>query len=317
MMAMSVAAQNEDSSTPVGPPNDVSLPVFVYGSLQPGELAWHQLADLNPTVVDTVLERYELLIRDGLPLVSSADASSWVDGALLAFSADTQAEAYRRIGDYEPARLYRWQVVVTGAGGTACRAQVLIGRNPGQGHSEAAETSRWRSSDEPMFAVGWPTLLAQVQELEQPSSTPASAPEYWRSALPRQGLFLTAWTMVERFAAFRYGPRTPPTRAVSRLDDEFAELVRELGLPNLEVRSTLRPTKRLKTINMPFAAWYQVRSNLTHRGKGGIADLVTLDEALKGLAAAFSAVLKDSIGPRDERLGAPPKGVRGQAAPNR
>jgi len=49
--------------------NTTKKPVFVYGTLKTGEIAYHQTAELVENAVPAYLNNFALYIRDGIPLV--------------------------------------------------------------------------------------------------------------------------------------------------------------------------------------------------------------------------------------------------------
>jgi len=49
--------------------NTTQKPVFVYGTLKTGEIAYHQTAELVENAVPAYLNNFALYIRDGIPLV--------------------------------------------------------------------------------------------------------------------------------------------------------------------------------------------------------------------------------------------------------
>lgn len=274
-------------------PADLTRPFFSYGIFRPGQLAFFQLRDLvaraQPAQVPGTL-----LLRDGLPIADPA-GQGYVGGALLTFGSGQGAEAYERITRMEPGRHYRWhQAELDGV-----LANMLVGRSPEKGTvpCEDAEWDGWRD----------PLLTTALEVVEE---TLADSKEFEWNLKPLfrlQMAYLLLWTSIERYVSLRYHLGDKVTEKITQLAGEaaFAASLQAHVSGAREVYRADRPAD--KEILDPTAPrksldyYYQVRSNIIHRGKGVVRDHHVLSQSLGELLAIFRDVLKAAT--RDAALG--------------
>lgn len=104
-------------------PENSKLPMFVYGTLKPGELAHSQIQDLVSMGQPAGVAGFNLAVVDGIPYALPAEDDGWISGSLLS----VDVSAYQRVSDYEQVPyLYYWTEVETNAG----RANMLISSRP-------------------------------------------------------------------------------------------------------------------------------------------------------------------------------------------
>jgi hypothetical protein len=125
-------------------PVQIGLPFFAYGIFQPGQLGYHRLRELVQEARRACRIRGSLRIRDGLPLIDP-DGSGEVAGTILVFKPEGTAEAYKRIGDIEPDKHYRWDQ----RDAQGIQVNVLVGRSPKKGSVEADQ--EWDGRSDPLF----------------------------------------------------------------------------------------------------------------------------------------------------------------------
>jgi hypothetical protein len=268
---------------------------FAYGIFKPGQLAYRQLEQLVATVDATAIVKGELRERDGLPILKIG-GSGQVRGALLTFHPATEAKAYERIDQLEPMSQYRWEVIQVLSGNGPVDAATLIGRNPDKG-SIPLETDDWDGAADPLFT----SALQVVREVLD------SNREFDWSLKPLFRLemaYLLLWSAIERFASFSYHLGGEPWQKVKQLAAEpaFAEALRREVRENRRlyradragVDVTLSPTNPEKSV----AYYYQIRSNITHRGKGVVRDHEILWASLSELLCIFRAVLDAAFAQR-------------------
>lgn len=279
------------------PPQDLSLPFAAYGIFRPGQLAFFQLADLVGEIVDPIRIPGRLLVRDGLPILElSLAGASAIDGALLSFRNGSQGDAYERIADMEPHAQYRWETVSLDVG----VANSLTARRSSRG------SDRWAfQSDEAWDGWKDPVFTAALDVVEETlASSSDFGPSDMRPTFRLQMAYLLLWSSIERYLSLRYhlGPKTDGSRLstfglVKKLGEErsFADaLRREVGRTDRIYRADdpgraviLDPEDPMKSIDY----YYQIRSNITHRGKGVVRDHRTLKCALHELLGIFRVVL--------------------------
>lgn len=281
-------------------PAATSLPFLAYGIFRPGQLAFFQLADLVAELEDPVAVPGRLLVRDGLPLVELGSGGfSATDGALLHFRSGAEVLAYERISELEPGKQYRWDTVALEAG----EANILVARHPARGSDnwEFQEHEDWDGWRDPVF----------TDALEVVDETLCTSKDFdpgdMRSTFRLQMAYLLLWSSIERYLSLRYhfgpkrdGGRVTTSKLIGKLAEEpaFAAALnryvtrtdRIYRADNPRSHLDFKPADPKKSLRY----YYQVRSNITHRGKGVVRDHQTLAAALPELLSVFRAVLADA-----------------------
>jgi hypothetical protein len=264
-------------------PTDVSRPFFAYGVFKPGQLAYFQIRDLVQEAGMPFAVTGQLLLRDGLPIIDP-DGSDAVDGVLLTFRDDCGAEAYRRISQMEPDLHYRWHVMDE----RQVKANVLVGRSPRKG-SKPFEGEEWNGWEDPLFTAA----------LEVVEETLANDDFDWnlKPLFRLQMAYLLLWSSIERYVSLRYHLGDKVAQKVLELAQEpaFAAALPRYVHERREVFRADRPSEKYvldpyhpsKTLHY----YYQVRSNITHRGKGNVWDHERVRSSLQELLAIFREVL--------------------------
>ncbi|WP_446216284.1 gamma-glutamylcyclotransferase [Micromonospora sp. IBHARD004] len=281
---------------PLRPPQDRVLPLFVYGSLKPGELAFGLLEPHVDRHVEATVAGV-IKLRDGLPLYASS-AAGRVHGSLLFFSADKADEAWQIVADFEPRAQYGWDTTeaVTEDGRTVT-AKVLAGKRLQDGVS-GDPIREWSARHDPVLSEG----LAEVRRLvleAAPDGVEAQpdSPEFWHRFFRLQASYLLLWSVVERYTALRYGPALKPMVRVDKLGDDlaFRAALKTVGAKPDKVVDSRYPTETFElgpdgTGGAGY--YYAVRSNLSHRGKGAFRDARLVLKAAVELHDAMLVLLE-------------------------
>lgn len=263
-------------------PSNVSLPFFSYGIFQPGELSHFRIRRFV-TGTSTAWVKGGLRLRDGL-LIADPGGSDRIAGVVLTFDPATASDAYDAIAELEPKSQYRWEEVQTTSG----RANILWGVSPKKGSN--ALDSEWSSWDDPLFTDAIDLVFETVE---------ANTAWEWdtKQAFRVQMAYLLLWNSIERYVSLRYHLGGDATQKVLKLAEEpaFAEGLRRLSTEERSVQRADQPQTRLKfDRNDPKAAvnyYYQVRSNMVHRGKSMPRDHRIVVESCSELVALFKHVL--------------------------
>jgi hypothetical protein len=115
-----------------------------------------------------------------------------------------------------------------------------------------------------------------------------------------QMAYLLLWSAIERYVSLRYHFGDCVTKKVNRLarEESFIRGLRDYVTNNREVYRADRPEKKevLDRENPEKALdyYYQVRSNITHRGKGVERDHERVLKSLRELLSIFRSVLKQA-----------------------
>ena len=281
--------------TAVGAPPNLELPFFAYGIFKSGELAWPRIKDHVVTVKSARLTDWVIRLRNGLPVLIAQPAGS-VQGDCVSFR--NPSEGYAAVGESEPSSEYEWRTLRTEAG---AHCNVLIAVKPNRGVSDE-QIDSWTSADDPSFVHGMAAVKKEVTEVRARLierrpwlDTPAD----WDAFFRLQGAFLVLWSIIERLASFRFGTESvPPGRSpttigrICQLADvvEFQNAMRKAEPRSQTVFSVRenRPKRTsssgkvedsVRTTEKNLKAWYQIRSNITHRGKSAPSDNKTVLDA--------------------------------------
>ena len=276
-------------------PQDITLPLFAYGSFQPGELCHRRLKPFLalPPTADRVLGT--LLVRDGLPLATLESGPYPIEGSVLHFRPDSQRQAYEDIASFEPSELYRWENTITSDRNV--KVNILVVRRPSKGHAEQFEGGRWSHRDDPVFREGLRVVAESVREFAQApfESSPPKTFD-WPRFFRLQMAYLLLWAAIERYTAFAFGPALEPMDRVKRLGalEQFQAAVRaHVSRTDVVTDSRNLDSYRLDPQSPAAAAlyYYQIRNNLSHRGKGAWNDGELVRKALRELLQIVGSIL--------------------------
>ena len=269
-------------------PNDTSLPFFTYGLFRPRQIGHRSIRCHLSGAEEGWSARGDLLERDGLPVLT--EGSHDVPGWLLRFKPEDAIAAYTAINSIEPDRLYRWAVADVRRMGLCVPANVLVGRSPRKG-SNLPEYKIWEGDKEPLFTVA---LEVIEKSLDRYSEFAWNLEPFFQL----QMAYMLLWTSIERFVSFKYHLGDRVTEKVLKLADDpvFASALRERVQTVRQVYRADDPSKKaVLDPNNPKKAleyYYQIRSNITHRGKTAVRDHEMLRASLSELLGIFKEVLK-------------------------
>jgi hypothetical protein len=227
--------------------------------------------------------RGTLRIRDGLPIASSEEQGE-IHGTLIKFRAGTEQEAYRRIAGLEPDNQYRWETANAGPG----PVNFLAGRSPRKGSVQLEDG--WSGHNDPLFTVA---LDVVTETLEQNRNFDWNLKPMFRLEMG----YLLLWTSIERYASLRYHLGDKATKKVFNLANEpaFQIALQQHVHERREVQRADAPTEKCVLEagdpSKALAYYYQVRSNLVHRGKGVVNDHDRMEKSLNELLTIFRSTL--------------------------
>ncbi|MEP6754858.1 MAG: hypothetical protein ABJA67_05110 [Chthonomonadales bacterium] len=269
------------------PPN-IHLPFFAYGLFKPGQLCHFRIRDFVQSSSISIVPGY-LKERDGIPLLIPKDNAGHIKGYLIYFVAGREDEAYERIIEIEPDKVYRWDVVKVN--GSA--ANFLVGKRADTGSSELDHVDEWDGKSDPFFNQG----IAEVEAILEANS---SFDWDYRALFRLQMAYILLWSAVERYAGLKYHLGKEATEKVYRIAGEkcFQDALKKVVHNKREVyrttdldKCTLDPDNPKKSIEY----YYQVRSNSVHRGKAVSRDFETVKSSLTELLFIFKELLRDAF----------------------
>lgn len=297
--SQSVIALNSGFTVPrsaLAVPANVDLPFFSYGAFKPGELAFSQIAPFLSARPESASVSGSLKVRDGLPLLDGSGGRR-VQGFMLAFTIEKRLQAYETICQFEPKTIYLWKEAELLS--PMVRVNLLVGRKLDRGGAQELEGESWSFRDDPVFTHGMRVVEAATKEWGQNTFDSAPPDHFdWARFFRLQMSYLLLWSIIERYSAFAFGPALSPEAKIKALgsDPGFISALR-IHAPD-EARSvsdSRDPGQRVQLdAGYPRKAaehFYQVRNNLSHRGKGAWTDGEIVRRSLIDLVAIFREML--------------------------
>jgi len=280
------------------------LPLFVYGALKPGMPAFETLRQCVESFSDDSVPG-ELVVRDGLPLLRTNEYDT-VRGYLLQWKTGLEREGYSAVCNFEPRKHYEWAEVVLGSGG---QANALVIRFPNKGNPQHLDSSAWNLSDDPAFGPGLEAVACVLEEVDRMPDD--SFETNWQRFFRSQMGYLLLWSILERLSALCIGPSLDPMERIKRLHEllGMTEAVRAHVQRSDLVSDSRNPDQiywlDAANANSCFLYYYQVRNNLSHRGKGVLNEFEKVHLSLRELLA----ITRQYLGWLDQRSAAETKSV--------
>ena len=275
-------------------PTDISKPFFSYGIFKPGQLGYYRIENYVEKKNTNCYVNHRLLTRDGLPIIHDTKSGS-TEGALLEFKDGKEKKAYQSIIDIEPDHHYKWGTInVTANREKEISANVLFGKSPEKG-STPTDYGNYDGKKDPLFTDAL-DLIREIIDRSRHFNLEI------KKIFELQMAYMLLWTVLERYTTLRYDLNQTPMERIYQLEDDpnFCKVLKEVvekkrtvyRSDNPRTRVILDPDKPKNAINY----YYQVRSNIVHRGKAiyddynilfsSINELLTITEAT--IMGAFS-----------------------------
>jgi hypothetical protein len=265
-------------------PGNIHLPFFSYGAMKPGLPGFQNLREhVETKTMDEVLG--QLLVRDGLPLLRIKDRET-IEGWLLKWKCGHEQDAYSRVCEFEPRKHYQWTVVTLQSGE---EANLLEIREPKKGNPQHLFSRAWRLQDDPAFGPGLDEVERMLQEAEQTRGGRSDLAANWQPFFRAQMGYLLLWSIIERLSALCVGPNLDPMQRIKFMSSlpGIAEAVRH-HVQRIDKIADSRDPKQSCSLDADnakksFLYYYQVRSNLSHRGKGHFQEFYLVRASLREL----------------------------------
>ena len=275
-------------------PTDISKPFFSYGIFKPGQLGYYRIENYVEKKNANCYVNYRLLTRDGLPIIHDTRSGS-TEGTLLEFKDGKEKKAYQSIIAIEPDHHYKWGTVdVVANRDKKISANVLFGKRPEKG-STATDYGNYDGKEDPLFKDALDLIREKIDRSGHFNME-------IKKIFELQMAYMLLWTVLERYTTLRYELNQTPMDRIYQLEDDpnFCKVLKEVVERKRTVfRSDNPRTKVILDPNKPKSAinyYYQVRSNIVHRGKAiyddydilfsSINELLTITEAT--IMGAFS-----------------------------
>jgi hypothetical protein len=280
--------------------------LFVYGSLKPGELGFEQIESL--VSIDGVAELHDfaLYVRDGLPVIGKPALGETVSGVLLSIQVGVEEEFWTAVTEYEGTTNYKLEnslpVILDGK---EFLAGVFVGRKMGKGNPERLYTS-WSSKLDPIFSQSFPLLHQDIAENALKFTDVEYDPVgYWSQMNLLLAQYLLLVSILEHLTVVKFGgsKKQDPMVRIRKLQQSqgfakaFSLLNDGKSNPPINVSDSRAVEDSLSSSNpeQVLLAWYQVRSNLQHRGKASLFDAKLVQKSCIGLSNFILEYLRLNI----------------------
>jgi hypothetical protein len=275
-------------------PENIELPFFAYGIFKPNQIAYHVIKDLVESSENKSIDNYEQFLRDGLSFIIKTKMPVSLNGYRINFKAEKALEAYFKISNKEPKNLYKWEVIEN--------MNVLVAKDKNgidrEFHGDPDNIIGW---NDPYFHIGLEVLSNQEFENKNMNywvNSKWDEKGFFAEMIFVQMKFLLAYSMLERLAflmtSFQSGSSQVSTvladndfvqAAILKLYDELEEKVqceqrevysteRKSTSKGEKVRFSFKECIEQKDFKKIIKFYYQLRNNITHRGKslGRVSD---------------------------------------------
>lgn len=284
----------EPLSTSMNPPANIHLPLFVYGALKPGLPGFQCLRQFVDSATEDAA-RGELLVRDGLPLLRVNDRES-IGGWLLKWKDRHEDDAYSVVCAFEPRKHYEWKAVTLQSGQ---QANVLVIRYSQKGSPQPLPSTRWILTDDPAFGPGLDEVERILKEVEQMPGERGDFEANWQRFFRAQMGYLLLWSILERLSAFCIGPSLDPMERIKLMPTlpGIAQAVKNHVKRDSRISDSRDPSATYsldaEDAKKSLLYYYQVRSNLSHRGKGVFQEFDLVRSSLRELLGITRDYLKN------------------------
>lgn len=301
-------------TTPIG--TEISeKPLFVYGTLMPGEIAYEQIAEFVSQYQEVKLPGYSLMMRDLMPLVDKSDRSDLVEGFLLTPKPETSSVFYKKLIKFEGINFELTDCICKDNNSGEVPARVFQGVATDYGRPENLRRKRWSTRLDPLLSRSFPVLIRDIQETVK--SKPNSFTEgenNWQMKNRKISNFLLLSSILEHIWSLTHGALFAGEKGeINNLlksmasSSAYKSAYKSASNLNLipyvsisdsrDVRkgpiSTTKDSGALRT-------WYRIRGNSLHRGKSG-SDTEIVEDASIGLGNLLMFYLESQVpGIREE-----------------
>ena len=266
---------------------NTKLPFFSYGIFRPGEIPFlgieHYIEKIEKLTIKGCVQ-----IRDGVFLFSEQYEDD-VNGYLIHFKSHLCENAYNFINSLEPNKIFRWSEKLDKNNNPF---NILIGRSPNKGSESIQELdNNYSTTKDPYFTTG----IAMLNDFKLPEWD-------WelKGSFEVQMRYMFLWTIIERFTFLRYSLGADSNKRIQLLEknEYFIEGIKKYVTNERKIFNTQNLDHEILKLDNPKKAikfYYQVRSNLTHRGKGISKDYYILIECYNELFNIIQFVIKNTL----------------------
>lgn len=275
-------------------PENTELPFFAYGIFKPNQIAYHVIMDLVESSENKSIDNYEQFLRDGLSFIIKTKKPGSLNGYKINFKSDNAFEAYFKISNKEPSNLYKWEVIEN------MNTLVAIDKKgfDEDFHEDPDSIIGW---NDPYFHIGLEVITKQEfdnKKMNYGVNLKWADRDFFAEMIFVQMKFLLAYSMLERLAflmtSFQSGSNQVSTvladnyfvrKAIIKLFNEMSEKKqcelrqvysseRKSSSKGEKVTFSFKDSIQQKDFKKIIKFYYQIRNNITHRGKslGRVSD---------------------------------------------
>ena len=280
--------------------------LFVYGSLKPGELGFEQIEAMVSNYRAAKLHDFALYVRDGLPIIRKQAPGETVDGVLLTINAGMEEDFWQVVTEYEGATNYKFEnSIPIISEGREHLSGAFIGRKMGNGNPERLYVP-WTSKLDPIFSQSFPILHRDIAVNSLKFTDAEHDPNgYWSQLNKLLSQYLLLVSILEHLTVVKFGgsKKQEPMVRIRKLQQSEGCLIALRALsddrnnPSIKVSDSRAVEDSLSSSNPDQAlfAWYQVRSNLQHRGKASLFDASLVHKSCIGLSNFLLEYLRINV----------------------
>jgi len=281
-----------------------NLPLFVYGSLKPRELAFGQIKDFLAGNEPSFVDGFELKLRDLMPLVQRAPGKEKLPGFVLTPKVEYQDIFYETVQCYEGNNYELISSTSTNNSGETIDVNLFVGRSTEYGGAEYFD-GEWTGSRDPLLSKSFPCVIEDIRlSLDKTGGSFSSRENDWYLKNRKIGNFLLLNSILEHVWSMTFG-------GITKSPSESKKLMKK----SMEYRSAFRNALELDAI--PYVSirdsrdidydslstrhhkgaldtWYRVRGNTLHRGKSG-SDTEIIEDASIGLGNFLIIYLESQV----------------------
>ena len=292
-------------------PENTELPFFAYGIFKPNQIAYHVIKDHVESSENKSIDQYHQFLRDGLSFIISDKNFHDLNGYKINFKSEKALEAYFKISNKEPRNLYKWEVIEN-MNALVARDKIGIDKHF---QGDIDNIIGW---NDPYFHIGLEVITKQEfdnKKMDYGVNLKWADRDFFAEMIFVQMKFLLAYSMLERLAflmtSFQSGSTQVSTvladnsfvqASILKLYDELHEKVQceKREVYSTERKSTSKGEKVIfsfkesieqKDFKKIIKFYYQLRNNITHRGKS----VGRISDDLKNYLSELTSIIKYTL----------------------
>lgn len=281
---------------------DILIPFFTYGLFKPGQPCFNRIEKYVKEKIEAKIPGI-LKIRDGVPVLERRANSSDIKGFILEFINGKEKEAYDVIMAIEPKYIYDWDIIRIRSKYPIEKVNYLKGKRGklyNDGCHELEGIDDWDVKYDPIFGQGFEEIKSIIDNEENKMLKSIGGGNYdYKPFFRLQMAYSFLWVIIERFGAlcFHLGDNPKIKRKMIEESPNFIKCKLKYKNELLKLNSFLKGASLSEkeesieetefNIDKPLEYFYNLRSNVVHRGKSISNEFHLLKDALNILYKIF------------------------------